>query len=359
MNDPLSKIKPVVRSLSAYTLDPIETPIKINQNENPFDLPEPIKREVEARVRSLAWSRYPSFVPSSLLERLAGFSGWRPDGVLAGNGSNELIQALMMVTVGPGTRVLIVEPTFTLYRLQASVLGGDVRSVPLDHLLAFDPAAVEHAAIVEGADIVILCSPNNPTGSAYDLEALERLLDRFDGIVVVDEAYHEFAGQDAVALLHRHRNLVVLRTFSKAMAMGGLRVGYLLADPSIIAEIAKAKLPYNLNIVSMIAAEVAIERYDELLRPLVELLVRERDRVITEIEAIDGLEPFPSSANFFVVRCTRLTPAELFERLVAAGILVRDVSRYPLLEEFLRISVGTPAENDALIRALTTKSNAD
>lgn len=353
MKDPLSRIKPVVRSLSAYTLDPIETPIKINQNENPFDLPEQIKREVEARIRSRAWSRYPDFVPSSLLERLAAFSSWRPDGILAGNGSNELIQSFMMVTVGPGTRVVIVEPTFTLYRLQASVLGGDVRSVKLDDRLSFDPAAVERAAIEDDADIVIICSPNNPTGSFYDLADLERLLDRFDGIVVLDEAYHEFARRDAASLLPRHRNLVILRTFSKAMAMGGLRVGYMLADPEIAAEVTKAKLPYNLNIFSMAAAEVAIERYDDLLRPLVDVLVGERERLVAEIAAIDGLEPYPSAANFFVVRCLNSTPAALFARLVENGILVRDVSRYPMLGDFLRISVGTPAENDALLRSLS------
>ena len=352
MKDPLSKIKPVVRSLSAYTLDPIETPIKINQNENPFDLPEPIKREAEARIRSRAWSRYPDFVPTSLLELLASFSGWRPDGVLAGNGSNELIQAFMMVTVGPGTKVLIVEPTFTLYRLQASVLGGDVRSVNLDESLAFDAAAVERAAIEDGADIVVICSPNNPTGSFYDLPDLERLLERFDGIVVLDEAYHEFAGQHAASLLGRHRNLVILRTFSKAMAMGGLRVGYMLADPEIVSEVAKAKLPYNLNVFSMAAAEVAIERYDELLRPLVEILITERARVVAEIATMEHLEPFPSAANFYVVRCLQQTPAKLFSHLVARGILVRDVSRYPMLGDFLRISVGTPAENDSLLEAL-------
>ena len=358
MKDPLSRIKPVVRSLSAYTLDPIETPIKINQNENPFDLPEPIKREVESRIRTRAWSRYPDFVPSSLLERLAAFSGWRPDGILAGNGSNELIQSFMMVTVGPGTRVVIVEPTFSLYRLQASVLGGDVQSVKLDDRLNFDPAAVEMAVIGDGADIVVICSPNNPSGSFYDLADLERLLERFDGIVVLDEAYHEFARRDAASLLPRHRNLVILRTFSKAMAMGGLRVGYMLADPEIAAEVTKAKLPYNLNIFSMAAAEVAIERYDDLLKPLVDVIVAERERLLSEIAAIDGLEPYPSEANFFVVRCLNSTPAELFARLVAQGILVRDVSRYPMLGDFLRISVGTPAENDALLKALRGQEKA-
>lgn len=349
---PLDKIKPVVRALSAYTLDPIETPIKINQNENPFDMPEPIKREVEARLRDRAWSRYPDFVPSHLLERLAAFAGWRPDGVLAGNGSNELIQSLMMVTVGPGVKVVIPEPTFTLYRLQASVLGGEVVAVPLDDRLRFDVAAIERAAVDGRADVAIICSPNNPTGCRIALDDLERLCSRFDGLVVLDEAYHEFSGETAVPLLERHANLVVLRTFSKAMAMGGLRVGYMLAAPEIASEVDKAKLPYNLNVFSMTAAEVAVERYDELLGPLVATLVRERERLMPAVGAFAGLEVYPSHANFFVVRSHRVSPRELFDALVARGILVRDVSRYPMLSDALRISVGTPEENDALLAAL-------
>jgi histidinol-phosphate aminotransferase len=350
--NPLDTIKPAVRRLKAYTLEPIDTPIKINQNENPFDMPEPIKLEVERRLRGRAWSRYPDFVPTRLLERLATFSGWRPDGVLAGNGSNELIQSLMMVTVGPGVRVVIAEPTFTLYRLQASVLGGDVVGVPLDDRLRFDVDAIRRAAVDGKAHVVVLCSPNNPTGCRIELDDLERLCAEVDGLVVLDEAYHEFSGQTAVPLLARSPNLVVLRTFSKAMAMGGLRVGYLLAAPEIAVEVNKAKLPYNLNVVSMTAAEVAVERYEEHLRPLVETLVAERERLLAEVARIDGLEPFPSHANFFVVRSRRLAPRAIFDGLVARGILVRDVSSYPMLADALRISVGTPEENDALLAAL-------
>ena len=350
--DPRSKIKPAVRALKAYTLDPIETPIKLNQNENPFDMPAEIKREVEQRLRGREWSRYPDFVPTRLLEALAVFAGWRPDGVLAGNGSNELIQALMMVTVGPGTRVILAEPTFTLYRLQASVLGGRVTGVALDERLQFDVDEIEAAAADDRADVVVLCSPNNPTGCRIEPDALERLCSRVEGLVVLDEAYHEFAGTTAVPLLERCPNLIVLRTFSKAMAMGGLRVGYMLAAPEIAVEVNKAKLPYNLNMFSMTAAEVAVERYDDLLRPVVEAIVAERERVIPAVAAIEGLEVYPSHANFFVVRSHVLSPRTIFDGLVDRGILVRDVSHYPMLGNALRISVGTPRENDALLEAL-------
>src|SRR5258708_37721311 len=146
MSDPLEKIKPAVRRISAYPLPPYRAGIKINQNENPFDMPEEIKQEVRRRLAERAWSRYPDFVPTSLLERLAQFAGWKPDGVLAGNGSNELIQATLMVTVGSGTRVLIPEPTFTLYRQIVAVLGGEVLSVPLTSTLQFDVGAISEMA---------------------------------------------------------------------------------------------------------------------------------------------------------------------------------------------------------------------
>src|SRR5919205_677345 len=162
MIDPLEKIKPRVRQLKAYTLSPDRASVKINQNENPWDAPEAIKAETLRRLSERAWSRYPEFVPASLHEKLAAFAGWRADGVVAGNGSNELIQATLMVTLGEGRRVLISEPTFALYRQVATVLGGEVLSVPLDEKLKFDIAALSEMVASGEPDVVILCSPNNP-----------------------------------------------------------------------------------------------------------------------------------------------------------------------------------------------------
>src|SRR5256885_4461748 len=161
---PLQKIKPAVRAITAYTLAPYRASIKLNQNENPFDMPEEIKREVERRLASRPWSRYPDFVPSALLEALARFAGWKPEGTLAGNGSNELIQATLMVTVSHGTRVVLPEPTFTLYRQIVNVLGGEALGVPLTGDLQFDVDAIRERATNERADLIIICSPNNPTG---------------------------------------------------------------------------------------------------------------------------------------------------------------------------------------------------
>src|SRR3712207_3767326 len=170
MSNALDRIKPRVRELKAYTLSPERASVKINQNENPWDAPEALKRETLRRMGARAWSRYPDFIPASLHEKLAAFAGWTPEGVVAGNGSNELIQATLMVTVCEGKRVLISEPTFALYRQVATVLGGEVLSVPLDGELQFDVPALRREIEQGKPDVVILCSPNNPTGCRVEDE---------------------------------------------------------------------------------------------------------------------------------------------------------------------------------------------
>ena len=348
----LNRIKPEVRALRAYALSPDRASVKINQNENPWDAPARIKEETLRRLGAREWSRYPDFAPASLCEQLAGFAGWLPDGIIAGNGSNELIQALLMVTVGIGKRVLTSEPTFALYRQISTVLGGDVISVPLTAQLSYDVAALQAAVRDLQPDVTIICSPNNPTGCVLSDDDLCGLLKSSgDGLVVVDEAYHEFAEHSVVPLLPNHKNLVVLRTFSKAMSMAALRVGYLLAAPELTREIGKAVLPYNLNAISQIAAEVAIEMYQEELRPQVQKIIVERERLYGELSKVEGLTPLRSQGNFMVVR-SRVDPKRVFAELLTRDILIRDVSAYPMLSEYFRVSVGTPEENGLLIEAL-------
>ena len=359
-----NSIKDSVLALRPYTLAPHRASVKLNQNENPWDAPVEIKQETLNRMKDRAWSRYPDFTPQRLRERLAEFSGWQANGIIAGNGSNELIQALLMVTIGEGKRVLITEPTFALYRQIATVLGGEVVSVPLNRELQFDMAALLEEIEEKQPDVTIICSPNNPTGCVISDEQLIVVLKAARGLIVVDEAYHEFAGpgspagqpgwgggHSAVPLLGDHENLVVLRTFSKAMAMAALRVGYLLASPGLVQEISKAVLPYNLNAFSQTAAEVAIEMFEARLKPLVEAICGERDRLYVGLASIPGLVPVQSRANFMVVRAS-MEPNQIFAELLERDILIRDVSGYPMLKDYFRVSVGTPAENDLLIRAL-------
>lgn len=344
-------IKPEVRALRAYTLSPHRASVKLNQNENPWDAPLRIKEEVLRRFAARNWSRYPDFVPTSLHERLAQFAEWKPDGILAGNGSNELIQAVLMVTMAAGKRVLISEPTFMLYRQVATVLGGDVETVSLTPDLKYDSEAILNTIEARQPDVTIICSPNNPTGCVIDEGALRSILRASRGLVVVDEAYHEFAEHSVVPLLHEHENLIVLRTFSKAMAFAALRVGYLLASPELVREIGKALLPYNLNAFSQIGAEIAMENYERELGPLVKQIIAERARVLAALSGIDGLNPVPSQANFMIVK-SATDPKKIFTDLLKHDILIRDVTGYPMLGEYFRFSVGTPDENDRLLKAI-------
>jgi histidinol-phosphate aminotransferase len=262
-----------------------------------------------------------------------------------------LIQALLMVTIGDGKRVLINEPTFALYRQIATVLGGDVLSVSLNAEFGFDVDALKNAVRDLQPEVTIVCSPNNPTGCALSDDDLHSLLESANGLIVVDEAYHEFAEHSVVPLLRQHQNLVVLRTFSKAMAMAGLRTGYLLAAPELSREISKALLPYNLNFISQTAAEVAVEMYEDELRPLVRRIIAERERLYEALSRSSGLAPVRSLGNFILVR-SAIDPKQVFAELIDQDILIRDVSSYPMLSDCFRLSVGTPEENDLLLESL-------
>jgi histidinol-phosphate aminotransferase len=348
----LALIKPAVRAQSAYSLSAPPARRKLNQNESPWDLPAHIKREVLAAAEAAPWQRYPEFAPPELLAALAAHYGWVADGVLVGNGSNELIQATLATTLESGDVVVAAAPTFSLYRLLTNVLGGRYRPVPLGPDFAFDVDALVDAAARERARVVVLNSPNNPTGSALPDGAVERLLKETGALVVCDEAYQEFGGPTALPLLRESSRVVVLRTFSKALGMAGLRFGLALAHPAVARELAKGKLPYNVNVVTLAAAGAALRHRDELAER-VRLIVEQRGRLMQRLTALPALAVYPSAANFVLIRCLRHPAREVFRRLLEEhGILVRDVSAASELAQCLRISVGTAEDVDAVTEAL-------
>lgn len=350
--DGLALVKPGVRAQAAYTLRGHSAPRKLNQNECPDDLPAEIKRAVLEAAEAAAWNRYPEFVPARLLERLAAHYGWRGDGILVGNGSNELIQAALAVLLAPGDTVVAPAPTFSLYRLLAGVLGARYLPVPLGPDFAYEPDRLIETAVRERARVVVLNTPNNPTGSTLPPGAVERILAETGGMVVCDEAYQEFGGPTAIPLLRRTARLIVLRTFSKAMGMAGLRFGVALAHPEVAREVAKGKLPYNVNLVTLAAASVALD-HAPLLAARTRAVVETRDRFLPRLRGLPGLTVYPTGANFVLLRTQALPAGELFRRLLDEyGILVRDVSAAPELAECLRISIGTPDDMDAVLAAL-------
>lgn len=345
-------MKPAVRAQAAYTLKAPPARRKLNQNESPLDLPPALKRAVLDAAAATPWHRYPEFVPAELLERLAAHYGWLPQGILAGNGSNELIQATLSVVLDAGDVVVAPSPTFSLYRLLTSVLGGRYVPVPLGPDFAYDVDRMIAVAVREQARVVVLNSPNNPTGSALPPGAVERVLRDTGALVLCDEAYQEFGGPSAVPLLRRSSRVVVLRTFSKAMGMAGLRFGVALAHPELAAELAKGKLPYNVNVVTLAAAEAAL-REGALLAERARAVVATRDRFLTALRGLPGITVYPTAANFVLIRCRTVPARTLFRRLYEEhGILVRDVSNAGELAECLRISVGTDEDMDAVLAAL-------
>jgi histidinol-phosphate aminotransferase len=348
----LALIKPAVRAQSAYTLSAPAARRKLNQNESPWDLPPELKREILGSAEAASWNRYPEFAPPELLAALATHYGWVADGVLVGNGSNELIQATLATTLEAGDVVVAPAPTFSLYRLLTGVLGGRYRPVPLGPDFAYDVDALIEEAVRERARVVVLNSPNNPTGSALPEGAVERIVEETGALVVCDEAYQEFGGPTALPLLAESSRVVVLRTFSKALGMAGLRFGLALAHPAVARELAKGKLPYNVNVVTLAAAAAAL-RHSEVLAERVRLIVEQRARLVARLSELPALAVYPSAANFVLIRCLRHPAREVFRRLLEEhGILVRDVSAASELAQCLRISVGTVEDVDAVVEAL-------
>lgn len=349
----LALVKPGVRAQAGYTLRALQARRKLNQNECPHDFPPELKRSVLERAAAAPWQRYPEFVPARLVERLAAHYGWRPDGVVVGNGSNELIQATLSVVLASGDAVVAAAPTFSLYRLLTGVLGGRYVPVPLGQRFEFDVDRIVETAARERARVVVLNSPNNPTGSVLPEGAVERILAETGALVVCDEAYQDFGGPTALPLLRRSARLVVLRTFSKAMGMAGLRFGLALAHPEVAGELAKGKLPYNVNVITLAAAEVALD-HAELLAARTRGIAETRDRFLPRLAAIPGIEVFPTAANFVLIRCRARPASEVFRRLHEEhGILVRDVSASAELAECLRISIGTEDDMEAVRDALS------
>jgi len=344
---PLQHIKPEVRQIAGYRLTSYDCPVKLNQNESPFDVPDEIKDRILNAVRNQPWSRYPDSMPMELVAAIADYASVSPESIVVSNGSNTLAAVLLSVTVGPGSRVVMPSPSFSLYEQYTRVHGAEPVTVPLDENFEYNVGALINAS--EGATLVIVCSPNNPTGTALSRSDLQQLLEGTDALVLVDEAYAEFSGANVTTMLDRYPNLIVLRTLSKAFGAAGIRIGYLIAHPDIAAEVLKGKLPFNIGFFPA-AAGLEILRHKDLIRERIASICSERDRVFAALEALSGVRPIPSEANFICMRLAE--PGTVFTRLVELGVLVRDVTGYPNLHDALRVSIGTAEENNRFLEAL-------
>ncbi len=342
-------IRPEVRAMQAYHVQSAAGLVKLDAMENPFLLPPAMQDELGRRLGRVALNRYPGERIGELREALARHvdlpDGW---GLVLGNGSDELITLLAMACGHPGATVLAPLPGFVMYEVSARLQGLNFVGVSLTPDFELDEAAMLAAIAQHRPAIVYLAGPNNPTANLFDAAITERIVQAAPGLVVIDEAYQPFAARDHVALARRHPHVLVMRTLSK-FGLAGVRLGYLMGPQAWVAEIDKVRPPYNVSVLNAETALFALEHADEFARQAA-VIRAERERLLQALRTL-GLQPFPSEANMILVRLP--DAAATFAGLKQRGVLVKDVSRqHPLLANCLRLTVGTPQENDLLISAL-------
>ena len=336
--------------VAPYGAPQLDVPVRLNTNETAEPPPDAYLAEVGRRIQGLALNRYPDRPHTALREALAARAGLTADRVWAANGSNEVLLQLLQAYGGPGRLAVHTRPGYSMYPELARTTLTPTAVIDLDDDLRLS-ADTAHATVAElDPDVVLLASPNNPVGTAVDHDTVRAVHDASRALVVVDEAYVEFApeGTSVARLLDELPRLVVVRTFSKAFRLAGLRLGYLLAHDWVVEDVQKVRLPYHLDAVKQVAAVVAIEQEAAFLAHR-ERVAAERDRVVAALAGVAGVEVFDSVANFLLLRTE---VADLFQRLLERGVLVRDFSTRPRLTGCVRVTVGTADENDAFLAAL-------
>lgn len=321
----------------------------LSANENPSDVPARVKAAILRAINKLSLNRYPDPLANDLRRLIAEANGLDVDQVLVGNGGDELLFDMALAWGGPGRTFLNIPPTFSVYGMNARLLGTKVVDVPRLSDFTIDQDAVISRVAQGDIDYVIVTSPNNPTGDVADFQFIKRLLEVTDALIMVDEAYFEFSQKTVVPLLAAHDNLIILRTFSKAYSLAGARMGYVMGDASVIREFIKVRQPYSVNAVSQTIARAVFENRKEFELGI-NAIIEERARVMDKLQALSGVEVFPSEANYILVRIKNAS--DVWQRLYDCGVLVRDFSRSKGLENCLRITIGSRAENDMLLESL-------
>lgn len=344
------EVRPDLFGMEGYRSPQRPARYRMNTNESPYPPPRELVEEALAELKQTAFHRYPDQDVRALTEALAERSGWPSDGIWVANGSNEVFLHMFLAFGGPGRTSLTFEPTYSLHTLIPRITGTRTVGRPRAEGFVVDAAAVERALDEAQPDIVVFCSPNNPTGLVEERAAVEVALSRPDGLVVVDEAYIEFAAPEASFrdLLAAHPNLVITRTFSKAWSLAGARLGYLLAHPWLVERMAKVRLPYHISSPSQLLGIAALRHADDALS-LVRDICAERDRIVSGLARL-GVVAYPSAANFVLFEVD--DPTATWEQLWKRGVLIRDYSSNPLLARCLRVTATKVDETDAFLAAL-------
>jgi histidinol-phosphate aminotransferase len=348
---PEQLIRPEILALSAYHVADAAGMVKLDAMENPYRLPEELRAELAGTLGEAPINRYPDPRAPALKARLSTAFGIPDDlGILLGNGSDEIIQILAMALAKPGAVLLSVEPSFVMYRMIAGFCGMRYVGVPLKDDFSLDEDALLGAIETHRPALVFLAYPNNPTGNVFERAVVDKLIRAAPGLVVVDEAYHAFAGGlSYLDELRRHDNLLLMRTVSK-LGLAGLRLGYMVGAPRWLDEFDKLRLPYNINVLTQLAAQRALSHLDTLTAQA-GAIVAERGWLAEALARLPGIKVFPSQANFLLFRVA--DAAKVFAGLKARGVLIKNLhGAHPSLANCLRVTIGAPEENVAFLTAL-------
>ena len=352
MNRPTARES--VALMAGYHSPQIEVDVRLNTNESPEPPPDGFAEAVAEQITAIDWHRYPERGATELRSRIGASYGLRAEQVFAANGSNEVLQTLLLTFAGPGRTSMVFEPTYALHSHLSRVTGTTVVQGERADDFSIDLDEAERAIVEHEPDVVFLCSPNNPTGVVDPPETIRSVLDMVTssgGLLCVDEAYGQFCDFSAVELLGDDTPLVVSRTYSKTWAMAAVRLGYLLAPQWIVSELEKVVLPYHLDAMTQIAGTVALD-YLDAMQERVGRLVEERSRFMARLKDLP-LDVWPSGANFILIRPKNHGGDAVWQGLVDRSVLIRNCATWPRLDGCLRITIGTTEEDDRLLDALT------
>ncbi|MDP1821224.1 MAG: histidinol-phosphate transaminase [Acidimicrobiales bacterium] len=339
--------------MAGYHSPQVDVVVRLNTNEAPEPPPEGFAAALAAEIAQVAWHRYPDRGYAELREAVAAHHDVAPGQVFVANGSNEVLQTLTLAYGGAGRTVAVFEPTYALHSHIARITGTAVTVGERTEGLALDLAEVRRVVADARPAITYLCSPNNPTGMVEEEATVREVLDlvaAVDGLLVVDEAYGQFASWSALELVGDDVPLVVTRTYSKTWSMAAARLGYLVGPRLLVEQLDQVVLPYHLDAVKQVAGRLAL-RFDDAMRTRVASLVEERGRLVARLLDLP-VEVWPSEANFVLFRPTVRAGGDVWKQLLERSVLVRDCSSWPRLDGCLRVTIGTPAEDDAFLDAL-------
>lgn len=346
-------IRPEILALSAYHVSPASGLVKLDAMENPYSLPRELRDEIARLAADAPINRYPDAGATSLKAALRGALAI-PEGmdIMLGNGSDEIIQIIALAFARPGAILMSVEPAFVMFRMIATFTGMGYAGVPLRADFSLDVDAMLAAIAQQQPAVIFIAYPNNPTGNLFDADAVSRIIEAAPGVVVVDEAYHAFADASFLDKLVQYPNLLLMRTLSK-LGLAGLRLGLLIGRTEWLSQLEKLRLPYNVGIFTQLIAEKVLQ-YPDILLQQAEAIKTERTVMSERLATLDGIEVFPTDANFILFRVPQgYKASKVFQELKMRGILIKNLDgSHPLLKNCLRVTVGTPAENVQFLEAL-------